>query len=275
MEEVQNESGAITHGACTNCKTLIQSLSCPIKQWCAFQILFVSARKAMMLFAEEDVEIDTGTEMNLQRWQEGLHEEEALEIEDDVLATAQWVPQPLMSKIESWNDEVLGDNQAITARLLQWLLCLQYLDTAGISDMRNRGHIVSYYDKIDAIEGAFNIAMSFADLSKQEQKDLFGCISINSHKDYFPLSQLSTLAVFRSIETMPTPCKVWWNEKCSRSLQTEVHSFVESMVAPETLRREIARINKASGLGDLSVSGSCVSREIIATYLQDEVSITC
>ena len=44
------------------------------------------------------------------------------------------------------------------------------------------------------------------------------------------------------------------------------------MVAPETLRRELERIKRSSALADLEVSGSCVSREVVATYLQDEVS---
>ena len=43
-------------------------------------------------------------------------------------------------------------------------------------------------------------------------------------------------------------------------------------MAPETLRQELDRILVASNLGDLSVNGSCVSREIVATYVQDEVS---
>ena len=44
------------------------------------------------------------------------------------------------------------------------------------------------------------------------------------------------------------------------------------MVAPETLRRELNRIRVASNLCDLSVNGSYVSHEIVATYVQDEVS---
>jgi hypothetical protein len=44
------------------------------------------------------------------------------------------------------------------------------------------------------------------------------------------------------------------------------------MVAPEILKRELERIDKSSDLGELSVSGSCVSREVVATYMQDEVS---
>lgn len=48
-------------------------------------------------------------------------------------------------------------------------------------------------------------------------------------------------------------------------------SFVENKVAPETLQRELARIKEATSFGEMTVNGSSVSREIIATYHQDEV----
>jgi hypothetical protein len=101
---------------------------------------------------------------------------------------------------------------------------------------------------------------------------LFDSISISSKQACFSLSHISTLAIFRSIELMPTLCKYWWNNECPRYLQIELNKFVETMVAPETLRRELEKIKRSSALGDLEVSGSCVSREVVATYLQDEVS---
>jgi hypothetical protein len=46
------------------------------------------------------------------------------------------------------------------------------------------------------------------------------------------------------------------------------------MVAPKTLERELQRINTASVLGDLDVQGSNVSREVVATYVQDECNLS-
>jgi hypothetical protein len=66
--------------------------------------------------------------------------------------------------------------------------------------------------------------------------------------------------------------KTWYNDDCPRFLQQNLSSFVESVVAPTTLQRELARIKDATSLGEMSVSGSCVSREVVATYQQDEVS---
>jgi hypothetical protein len=50
-------------------------------------------------------------------------------------------------------------------------------------------------------------------------------------------------------------------------------TFVENKVAPETLSRELARIKDATSFGEMTVTGSAVSREVMATYHQDEVSL--
>ena len=83
---------------------------------------------------------------------------------------------------------------------------------------------------------------------------------------------VSTLVLFRSVQSISTLFKSWWNDNCHRSIQPALNKFVEAMVAPETLRRELNRIRVASNLCDLSVNGSYVSHEIVATYVQDEVS---
>ena len=88
------------------------------------------------------------------------------------------------------------------------------------------------------------------------------------------LSQVSKLVVFRSIQAIPTLCKSWWTDYCPRSLQASINKFVESKVSPETLRLELNRIKKATNLGDMVVNGSCVSREVTATYVQDECNLS-
>jgi hypothetical protein len=279
--EIQNNSRAIIHGASMQAEGLMQCLDSPLKQWCAFHILFAVAGQGGMLYTEDAVSLSDGTNANLDSWQEGLDEEEAMEVEEDVMISAQCLPHHLMSSLETWKEESLVHDEnnahnehAFMARLLEWLLCLEFLDSAATTDMRNRAHITSYIKKTGAIKEVFDIALSFSQLEKQEHTDLFGCISIQSKDDVFSLSQLSTLAIFRSIESMPTLCKFWWNDDCPRGLSSDVNKFVESMVAPETLRRELQRINAASNLGELSVSGSCVSREIVATYMQDECKLS-
>ena len=279
VKEIQNDSDVLSHLAGSHTEDLMQCLSSPLKQWISFHILHASASKSGMLYADEDVELSDETNDKLDSWLEGLDEEEAKEIEDDTMTSAQWLPQRLMTSLETWREQSLvrndyhgRDEHAFTTRILEWLLSLEYLDAAGAVDMRNRAHITSYIAKTGAIKEVFDIAMLFSELEKQEQTDLFKCISIDAENESFSLSQLCTLAIFRTIESMPTLCKSWWNDECPRSLQIELNTFVESMVAPETLRREMQRIKNSSALGELEVNGSCVSREVIATYMQDEVS---
>lgn len=281
VEQVSNNPDAVSYGARTHFDSLLKCLSVPEKQWYAFQILFSSAEKSGQLHSDDNLELRETTNTLLRIWMDGLDEkEEALEIEEDVFSTAKWLPHGLMSCIESWETESVAGTNAedstqehlLIERLLQWIICLEHLDSAGKVDMRNRSHITSYLDKTNAIKEVFDIAMSFATFSKQDQCALFHCISISNENTSFSLSQLSTLVIFRSIESIPTLCKVWWNDYCPRSLSAQVSKFVESMVAPEILKRELERIDKSSDLGELSVSGSCVSREVVATYMQDEVS---
>ena len=280
IEELQNDSVIVTNSAMIYTEHLLQSLCSPLKQWISFQVLQASAKKRNKFYEEyDDVELNDKTSDNLDFWLEGLDEEEAIEIEEDVIISAQWIPRDLMSRLETWKFHplIIGknhniDEQACTTRILQWLLCLEYLDSASSVDMRNRAHITSYVEKTGAIKEVFEIAMFFSELEEQQQTDLFSCISIDAEEHSFHISQICTLAIFRSIELMPTLCKSWFNDECPRSLQTQVNTFVESMVAPETLKREMHRIRNTSDLGDLEVNGSCVSREVIATYMQDEVS---
>ena len=49
--------------------------------------------------------------------------------------------------------------------------------------------------------------------------------------------------------------------------------FVENKVAPETLSRELERIKDATSFGEMTVTGSRLTREVIATYHQDEVRL--
>ena len=49
--------------------------------------------------------------------------------------------------------------------------------------------------------------------------------------------------------------------------------FVENKIAPETLSRELERIKDATSFGEMTVTGSRLTREVIATYHQDEVRL--
>lgn len=281
IQEIETDSGLVSHLGCNYAEDLVQCISSPLKQQIAFHILHVSVSRSGMLYTGEDIELDESTNEKLDLWLDGLDEEEAIEIEDDVMISAQWLPHRLMFSLEAWTEQSLvhhdyhdHDEHAFVTRILEWLLSLEYLDAAGALDMRNRAHITSYIEKTGAIKEVFDIAMLFSNLEKQKEQDLFKCISVDADSDTFSLSELCTLAIFRSIESMPTLCKSWWNDECPRALQPEINAFVETMIAPETLKREMQRITNSADLGELNVSGSCVSREVTATYIQDECKLS-
>jgi hypothetical protein len=78
-----------------------------------------------------------------------------------------------------------------------------------------------------------------------------------------------------SFQSVPTLAKLWYNDDCPRYLQQKVMSFVENKVAPETLQHELVRIKDATSFGEMTVSGSAISREVVAKYHQDEVRLLC
>ena len=150
-------------------------------------------------------------------------------------------------------------------------MCLDFLDHAAAIDMRNRSHISSYIQRTGSLNAVLSIALTHAKLdNKKDSSSWMTCLSIENEKKFI-LSNVCTLVVFRSVEVLPTLVKTWWTDDCPRSMQNIVSQFVQNMIAPEALRRELIRINNATTLGEMKVNGSCVSREVIATYVQDEV----
>ncbi len=250
------------------CETLLDSN----KQWCSFQLLSRLSKVNDALYTKDD-NLSSKTMVILDRWLGKLDEEEAAELEEDVLVTAMWIPRHLMRYLEDCVENEDDENELLlTSILLKFLLCLQFLDTATSSDMRNRGHISSYINMTGAVKSVMGVALHFAHLDKPKgAKTWLRSMSLENDSTEFDLADLSTLVLFRSAESIPTLFKSWWNEDCPRSMQSAINHFVEVMVAPETLRRELDRIRVASILDEMSVTGSCVSREVVATYMQDEV----
>uniref|UniRef100_A0A7S3Q3Y5 E3 ubiquitin-protein ligase listerin n=1 Tax=Chaetoceros debilis TaxID=122233 RepID=A0A7S3Q3Y5_9STRA len=275
IAELEENSSVIQYGARTNTEGLLRSLNSPVKQWLAFHILQVSACSGCILFSIDQVELSEGTTNMLNFWQDGLVDEEAIEIEEDALNTAQWLPTDLMSFAESW-DSTSGHNETIfIADLLRWYLCIDFLDSAGGANMQNRAHMTSYFGKTGAVTTLFELVLPFIQFKKHDRSSLFQCVSISSSESLTSnIESLCKTIMFRTIESMPTLCKMWWNDECPLALKSPVMKFVEAIVAPETLRRELNRMDKSSDLGEMVVRGNCISREISATYVQDECNIS-
>jgi len=300
LHGTQSSSSPLAYAVEAHAESLSTALSSPTpaRRWCAFQLLAFRARTGRELYPEDDVLPPHGTCERLHEvWKQGLAEREAAELEEDVLVAARWLPHRLMERIESWSDEDdnirTGDNEAedegkeadrtdeevATIMFLRWLLCLDFLDAAATSDMRNRSHLGSYLQRTSAVPRILDAALGYTTLDDQRCRGEWStCTSLPSTtvttSNPPALAQIATLAVFRTVESVPTLCKSWWSDDCPRSSRAGVARFVEGAVAPETLRRELERIDGTGGLGDLVVSGSCVSREVTATYVQDECKLS-
>jgi hypothetical protein len=273
VSHLHAQSASVLYAAHMQVEGLCDNLQSQDKQWCTFQILSALTNKNNQLYKKDD-NLSHNTNTKLDEWLKKLEEEEAAEIEEDVLVAGMWIPRYLMNALENLGQKEFKDNDDIdpTSNLLEWLLCLDFLDAAASSDMRNRAHIGSYINLTGAAEYMINLALHHANLDNHKSMDWFTSTSLDNEQRGFILSDLATLVLFRSAESIPTLFKSWWSEDCHRSIQPVINKFVEAMVAPETLRRELDRIHEAANLDEMTVSGSCVSREVVATYVQDEVS---
>ena len=260
------------YGAKTNIEALYSLLMSPEKQYCAFQVLSLFAKKGEKVYDKDEVHLERCVSEQLDSWTSKLEEDEAFELEKDILACAELLPSRLMSDIITWSDNYCEHKTVVYAKVFAWLLLLDFLDGASSLDMRNRSYIISYVEKSGVIATIFKMVLREANLDNRNNDGWSTCTSPGNN-NICSLSDISTLAVFRTVESMPTLCKMWWRDYCPRSLQPNMTNFVQNWIAPETLRREINRISGAENLGELKVSGSCVSREITATYIQDEVSL--
>jgi hypothetical protein len=198
--------------------------------------------------------------------------DEAEELQQDFSVSANWLSRSLMLDLESWDDALdeLSD-EVITSRFLAWLLCLETLDSASRSDIRNRSHLSSYIESTNAINSIMSLVLMCANFQDRDKSEWMAYITLDL-KETLPISQLASLILFRTFESAPTLMKVWWNDECPKALQSSIAKFVETKVSPETLRRELDRMKKEANLSDLVITGSLVSREVTASYIQDEVS---
>ncbi len=250
---------------------LVDCLFLPQKRWCAFQILDVFTSGA----DEDDLDNDDLIiQEQFAAWKIGMDEEEAVELEDDIRATASWLPAKLMSLLKSLGERTSSveheDNDLLLGYLLAWITCLNIMDTAGSADMRNRSSVGAFIKKTNALGVMMEIALSETDLGDGNKEDIFACTELDTSTD-FMANEVALLVLFRTVEALPTLVKTWFNDDCPKYWQQKFSTFVEKRVAPTTLQRELDRIKKATSFDEMVVNGSCASREVVATYHQDEV----
>eukprot|EP00536_Pseudo-nitzschia_multiseries_P016566 jgi/Psemu1/221689/e_gw1.1149.2.1 len=89
-----------------------------------------------------------------------------------------------------------------------------------------------------------------------------------------PLSKLAARVIFRSVEVFPTLSKNWWDSSCPNYLAHTVREFVETQVSPDILNLAVESIKNAAAFGEMQVKGSSVTREVNATYVQDDFTLS-
>ncbi len=276
QQKCNRSRGNVLHAARTFSNELCGCLFDTTKRWCAFQLLSIYAREHRPPQSDNDAPLPPDIDRQLSEWKKELAEEEAIDLEGDISIAASWLPDYILSLFLNFGNYALSmisdhDMQAISlGNLLAWIVTLDILEVAGSVDMRNRANISTFLQKSNALGFIMNLTLQEADLHVNRDADIFECIALN-RGGKFLLHKIATLALFRTVESLPTMVKTWYNDDCPRFLQQKLSVFVENIVAPTTLQRELTRIKGDTSFGDMIVTGSCVSREVVATYQQDEV----
>jgi hypothetical protein len=245
----------------------------------AFQLLDAASSQGKPYVDSANVVLAETTLSRLKAWTNILDEEEATILEEDIYIVAEWVPPCLMTEIEGWADSGFEmDNDAtIIGRLLSWFCVLRFVDSASPLNFRNRPAFVTYIGKCDAASTILNLGLLHNELindKKRKCSPWIGEVADYLEENYSPdITQLATLSLFRTVEVLPSLCKRWWEEDCPTVYTSAVQTAIEKYVAPEILKRELDRLKSATSFGKMSVSASLISREVTATYIQDDFSL--
>jgi hypothetical protein len=274
---IKQRAKAVALAAKSNCDALVENLFCWNKRLLAFRLLNVAADGDPIHL---DYFIGDEAKERLEGWQEGLIEEEAEELEDDIGLIGQWIPEAMMLELERWADEdhqreCIDETNALGS-MLCWLSFLSLVDSAAAVDVRFRGSTSAYLDHIN-VNYILGTSLSYLKLEKDrnfKQSDVITMEQALEERSCLEVSKISGLVMFRTVEAFPTLFKRWWDDKCPKNSSAAVSQFVETKIAPLVLQRELARINSVVDMGEMTVSGSIVSREVTATYAQDECQLS-
>lgn len=261
----------------SNMDALCGALFSPSKRYVAYELLVLIARRGKPLY--DDISqpmLSDRSRFRLQSWVTGLDEDEAVLIEEDVYIVAEWVPPNIMCEIENWdhNGFEMQEKSIIIGRLLTWLCFLRFVDASTAVHFRNRPAFVSYLGKCFAASSILNLGVlhndAINDLKYKVTSEILDIGEFLLDKGSLDISQLATQSLFRTVEVLPSLSRRWWEDDCPTVYIGPVQALVKKYVAPEILKREFERINASTSFGSMSVSASQVSREVTATYDQDD-----
>ena len=284
-EMIRNRKSILRDAAREKMSHLLGTLSCSFKRWLSFRLLHLASKTCAPLHRDATGDLlPIMTQRRLLHWKKDLISDEADDLENDFLTVFEWVPSDLMVEMESWiEDETYFDDaheDTTIARMLGWLVFLQYLESSAAADARNRVAFSSYASRTGCVFFVLSSCVMHLDVDfdrKSTEKNVSTIDDIIVNKQSVNVTELSRTVLFHTVEVFPTLSRSWWEEDCPKALSATVSKFVQLMVAPETFRRELERINGAmmkSVTGEMTVKGSTVSREVTATYQQDECTLS-
>jgi hypothetical protein len=264
-----------------NADVLVKLLFDPLLRHYALILLDLVATTGKSLRSPDEVEkiLSEQTCQRLRIWSAGLEEEEAAEVEEDIYIVAEWVPIVMMETIESWieHDFEELDTSTTIGQFLTWLCFLRFVESAAPHNFRNRPAFVSYAGKCGSVGAILNIAVLHDDFMNDQKRKAFSGVTefekLLWDESSLKVSKLSSLCLFRTVEVLPSLSRRWWEEECPKVYSNPVQLFVEKYVSPEILKREIDRIKSNSSFGQMSVAAGFLSREVTATYVQDDFTL--
>ncbi|CAJ1944229.1 unnamed protein product [Cylindrotheca closterium] len=289
---LRNRSSLMGH-ACRPCvDDVVHSLSKESKRVYAAKLLKAFADKGVPLHAEPTAPNST-TASKLDQWCSDLIDEEIEELEDDIDAVAQWVPAKMMNEVESWYEQTEGGNVATPAdgdsavyvvddatacaRMLTWNSLCEITKVAAEKNSVNRSSFAAYITKCKAVDSILNLALSYGNVGtdrKMKFEKVKDANTILESGTEINLAQLSALTIFNTIEVFPSVSKTWWEMGCPKFATQAIREFVETNVSPEILRNELQHMKQTSSFGNMNVKGSAISREVTASYVQDDFTLS-
>ena len=202
-----------------------------------------------------------------------LTEDEIEDFEMDTHVAARYLPVRLIDIVEGFGKE--DGKISPFNEMLSWITFLRFVQ--GVTNDSTIFNAISNYiratNAVNYILSLIIDRMSFNNKDKS-WKTIFDDIfeGVPTIEDY-DVSKLAAYSFYLTVQVLPNLSKKWFTDECPRGKQKIVSTFVECHVAPETLKKQLENIQVSlSSLGDMVINGSCISREVIATYVQDEVS---
>jgi hypothetical protein len=163
-----------------------------------------------------------------------------------------------------------------------WLLCLQKICSSGTitsTTLRNaRSRSIDAIKQIKIIDKMMLLLLRISpDLLKH--KNLYASLQIAKlNIQIKDIRQLAAYAIFRTICELPVLSRLWWIN-LERGYKNTLKQFVEERVSSLLISREVSAALEAANKNDafsdseMTVRGSVLSREICATYAQEDAKL--